>query len=105
MSKNYEEEPITDLDRELAAMLEKATPVKGRVSKNLRFVYSIRLSPDELDEFSRAAQTRGMSVSDFMRTAAKVALQNDLDLNKAKAVSEIKEKARELNEAIERLTA
>jgi hypothetical protein len=102
---NWEDEPITDLDRELEAMLEKATPVKGQVSKNLRFVYSIRLSPAELDEFSRAAQARGLSVSEFMRAAAKAALHAELDLTKASALGELKEKARELNEAIEKLTA
>lgn len=102
---NWEDEPITELDRELEAMLEKATPVKGRVSKNLRFVYSVRLTPGELDQFSRAAQARSISVSELMRAATQAAIQGNVDLEKAQAVGELKEKARELNEAIERLTA
>jgi len=102
---NWEDEPITELDRELEAMMEKATPVKGRVSKNLRFVYSLRLTPAELDTFSRAAKARGMTVSEFLRAAAQAATQEDVDLTKSQAVTELMTKARELNEAIERLTA
>lgn len=103
--KNWEDEPITDLDLELEAMLEKATPVKGRAAKNLTIVFSVRLSPGELDEFNAAAKAGGMNLSEFMRAATRAAIQGELDLSKASALGEVKEKVRELNEAIEKLTA
>lgn len=103
--KNWEDEPITDLDLELAAKLDKATPVKARVSKDLKMVYSVRLSRREVEEFTAAAQARNMNLSEFLRAAAQTVAQGDVDLSNAQAVGELKEKARELNEAIERLTA
>lgn len=103
--KDWENEPITDLDLELAAMMEKATPIKGTVAKDLKMVFSVRLSRREVEDFSAAARERGMNLSEFLRAAAQAATQGNVDLAKTQAMSELREKARELNEAIEKLTA
>src|SRR5687767_2582265 len=103
--KQPTKDEIVQLDRELESLLESAIPVKARVAKNPSHVFSIRLSSKDLREFSRAASERNMTLSDFMRSATRAAIQGDVDLDKAKAVGEIKEKVRELTEAIDRLTA
>jgi hypothetical protein len=68
-------------------------------------VFSVRLSRHEVEEFSAAARARKMNLSEFLRAAAQAVAQGDVDVSKAEAVGEVKEKARQLNEAIERLTA
>ena len=99
------DEPITDMDLKLAAMMEKAIPVKGSVSKDLRMVFSVRLSRQEVEDFSAAARARGMNLSEFLRAAAQTVAQGDMDVTKAEALGEVKEKAVALTKAIEKLTA
>ncbi len=102
---DWENEPVTYLDLELAAMLEKATPIKGTVAKDLKMVFSVRLSRREVEDFSKAATAHGMNLSEFLRAAAQAAVHDNVDVTKAQTVGEIKQKARELTEAIDRLTA
>jgi hypothetical protein len=48
--------------------LRSLRPVKARVAKDVRAVFSLRLSADELREISEAAE--GSNIGDFIRTAA-----------------------------------
>jgi hypothetical protein len=102
---DFTDAEIANLDAGLENLLEAATPVVARVHKTGSVVYSLRIEPKELDEFYAAARERGISLSEFMRSATRAAIQGNLDLEKASALGEVKEKARELNQAIERLTA
>lgn len=97
-----EEEIIADFDDrvESGRDLEGFTEVPGRVSKKLSVVYSLRLSPDEYKLFEEAAQARGMRLSDFLRASALGAVEGTIDAEKAAAMSVVKEKVRELSEAV-----
>jgi uncharacterized protein (DUF1778 family) len=88
--------------------LEGLVPVKARVAKNPRAVYSVRMSSAELTEISEAAKQNDMTVSDFMRQASLAAAKGDLSLEagkRATALHAVREKARELYEAVENLDA
>ncbi len=76
---------------------------KGKVSKNLTVGYAIRLSPDEFREFTKAANERGMSLAELMRSATRGALAGEVDADKAAAAAEVRTKAQELVEAAARL--
>ncbi len=94
-----EAEEYKDTERELEGLV----PVKARVAKNPRAVYSVRLSFPELGEISQAAKQREMTVSDFMRQAALSAAQGYLGLDagrKEAVLLAVREKARELYEAV-----
>ncbi len=93
------------LDEDLEQLLSEATPVRARVGKNPTVVFSVRLPARDIDDFGAAARASGMSLSEFMRLATRAAISGDVDLAKSKAVGDVKAKARELNEAIDRLTA
>ena len=105
--KNYEEmvreaEEFMGTERELEGLV----PVKARVSKPVRHVYSVRMSGKELTEIGNAAQARGMTISEYMRRAAMAAVQGDLDLNAGEqraALLAVRERAKELYEAVEKL--
>jgi len=60
--------------------LENLVPVRARVSKTARAVFSLRLAPAELNKITAAAQRRGLSISDFIRTASLAAAHGGLDL-------------------------
>jgi uncharacterized protein (DUF1778 family) len=100
-----DEEIIEDIERSIA----EGTELKGwkridvKVSKNLTATYGIRMSPEELRMFTDAAKARGMRLSDFMRAAARAAVQGELNAEAAAAVKTVKEKAQELVEAANRL--
>src|SRR5687768_18561375 len=107
--KNYEDmvreaEEFKDTERELEGLV----PVKARVANPVRHVYSVRMSGKELTEIGRAADSRGMTISEFMRQAAMAAVQGDLDLKVGEhraALLAVRERARELYEAVEKLEA
>lgn len=107
--KSYEEmvreaEAVKDTERELEGLV----PVKARVAKNPRAVYSVRLSFPELTEISEAAKQNDLTVSDFMRQASLAAAKGELSLEagrRATALHAVREKARELYEAVETLDA
>jgi predicted DNA binding CopG/RHH family protein len=83
--------------------LEGWEPVPARVSKTPRAVYGVRLSPGEYREISEAARAHGMSMSDFLRWAARAAIDGRTDVDQVAAITTAKEKARELGEALGRL--
>lgn len=90
-----EAERLTDED------LSGWQPVKLRVAKDVKHVYSFRVGAGELDEIVEAAEAAGKDVSAFIREAA---------LREARrrragesAADEVRRKARELTEAVERL--
>jgi uncharacterized protein (DUF1778 family) len=107
--KSYEEmireaEEVKDTERELEGLV----PVKARVAKPVRAVYSVRMSSAELTEISVAAKNRGLTVSDFMRRASLAAAQGELGLDAGKREADVlavREKALELYEAVERLSS
>ena len=106
-NKSYEEmvreaEAVKDTEAEVDGLV----PVKVRVAKPVRAVYSVRMSSQELTEISKAAKQRGMTVSDFMRQASLSAAQGALDLEhgrRATALLAVREKAEELYRAVEEL--
>jgi len=106
-NKNYEEmvreaEAVKDTEAEIEGLV----PVKARVAKPVRAVYSVRMSSQELTEISKAAKQRGMTVSDFMRQSSLSAAQGALDLEygrRATALLAVREKAEELYRAVEEL--
>jgi hypothetical protein len=83
--------------------LEGLQPGRLRPSRNLSVSFAIRLSPQELEEFSKGAKAKGMSLAELMRSATRAALAGELDADKAAAATAVKEKARELVEAANRL--
>ncbi|HLG11040.1 MAG TPA: hypothetical protein VI876_04705 [Dehalococcoidia bacterium] len=107
--KSYQEmareaEEVKDSERELEGLV----PVKARVAKTPRAVYSVRLSFPELTEITQAAKQRDMTVSDFMRQASLSASQGYLGLDAGRqeaALLAVRERARELYEAVEKLEA
>ena len=107
--KSYEEmvreaEAVKDTEREIEGLV----PVKARVSRPVRAVYSVRMNSAELTEISEAAKQNDMTVSDFMRQASLAAAKGELSLDagkRATALHAVREKARELYEAVEGLDA
>jgi hypothetical protein len=105
--KSYEEmvreaQQVKDAERELEGLV----PVKARLTKDVRHVFSLRIGAQELTEISQAAKERGMSTSDFMRQASLSAVRGDLDLKAGKQATilqEVREKTRELTDALNRL--
>jgi uncharacterized protein (DUF1778 family) len=80
---------------------EPGPEVKVRVAKNVKHVYSMRIAPDELDEIADAAEAAGKDVSAFIREAA----LSEARRRKAgkSAVDDVRKKAQELAEAVQRL--
>ena len=60
-------------------------PVKARVARQVRNVFSLRIGAGELDAIADAAERRGVSVGDFIRQAAlKEAARGDADAVESK---------------------
>jgi uncharacterized protein (DUF1778 family) len=75
--------------------------VKFRVVKDIKHVYSFRVGAEELDEIADAAEAAGQDVSAFIREAAlKEARRRK---SSSPAVDDVRKKAKELAEAVERL--
>jgi len=66
-------------------------------------MFSLRMTGEELTRIAEAARARGMTVSDFIRRASLAAIDDQDAAEKATALGEAKEKARELSEALNRL--
>ncbi len=79
--------------------LEGLKHVKNVNAKPPRAVYSLRLSLEEAQEFEAAAKLRGVTMSDFLRSAARASLEAD----KTSAIGEARQKARELTDALSRI--
>ncbi|HEU0074792.1 MAG TPA: DUF6290 family protein [Dehalococcoidia bacterium] len=106
--RETDEEIIAEYDKLLAEgrEMEGLVPVKARVAKPVRAVYSVRMSSQELTQISKAARQRAMTVSDFMRQASLAAARDELDLEAGRqeaAFLAVREKARELYQAMEEL--
>lgn len=81
--------------------LSNGKPVQFKVAKKLRQVYSLRIAAEELDEIAEAAEAAGQNVSEFVRGAA-LAQARSRKTGRSPA-DEVREKARELSEAVSRL--
>src|SRR5438876_6403350 len=57
-------------DREGEPEPNGLVPVKARVPRMARNVFSLRIGAEELDAIADAAEARGISVGDFIRQAA-----------------------------------
>ncbi|HEX5368987.1 MAG TPA: hypothetical protein VFY10_06180 [Dehalococcoidia bacterium] len=100
-------EPDEDIIRDMEKSIEEgrelagAHRVSGRVSQNLSVTFALRLSRDEHDEFARAAESRGMTLADLMRSATRAAVEGQLDAEKAAALNKARAAARELAATLE----
>ena len=97
-----EAESVKDTEAELEGLV----PVKARVAANPGVVYSLRLSRDEMDRISDAAARQGVSVAAFLRMAALAAVEGQVgseSAERAVTLQEVRERARELAEAVSRL--
>ena len=98
-----------EMIEELEKILEEGTfekhykPVKVHSNGQRSVVYAIRFSPDEAEEFAKAATQRGITLADFLRNAARAAVDGQLDVDRSAALGEARKHARELNEALSRL--
>jgi hypothetical protein len=105
--KSYEEmareaEAVKDTEAELEGLV----PVKARVSKDPRSVYSVRLRFGELSEIIKAAEARGLTTSEFMRQASLSVARGDVDLQageQREALLMIRESTEQLYQALEKL--
>ena len=108
MSRMSDDEIAAEYDQLMAEgkELDGLVPVRARVSKDPRSVYSVRLRFGELSEIIKAAEARGLTTSEFMRQASLSAARGYVDLRageQAQALLAVREKARELYEAVEKL--
>jgi hypothetical protein len=105
--KNYDEvvreaEAFKDTQQEIEGLV----PVRARLSENPGVVYSLRLSRAEMDRISEAAGRQGVKVSAFLRMAALAAAEQAIspeEAAKAAALQEVREKTRDLADAVSRL--
>jgi uncharacterized protein (DUF1778 family) len=95
------EEAAEEAERLMDDDLAEWKPVKVRVAKEVKHVYSMRIGAEELDEIADAAEAAGKDVSAFIREAA----LNEARRRKAgkSAVDDVRKKAQELAEAVKRL--
>jgi hypothetical protein len=106
--RQTDEEIIAEFDKLFAEgkEMEGLVPVKARVSKDPRSVFSVRLRFGELTEISNAAKAKGLSISEFMRLASLSAARGQLDLRageQRQALMAVREKAEELYDAVQKL--
>jgi uncharacterized protein (DUF1778 family) len=86
---------------EARASLRPGRRVAATVLKSPRSVFSLKLGDDELDEIAEAAEASGQSVGAFIRDAA---LERARGRNRGGTrLRIVREKARELTEAVNRL--
>ena len=105
--KTYEEmareaESVKDTEAELEGLV----PVRARVAREPRSVYSVRLGAGELTEIMDAAKARNLTTSEFMRQASLAACRSYLDFRAAeqrRTLVMIRETADQLYEAVQKL--
>jgi hypothetical protein len=86
--------------------MEGLVPVRARVAKDPRSVYSVRLRFEELSEIMKAAEARGMTTSEFMRLASLSASRGEVDLRageQRERLLMIRETAEQLYQAVQDL--
>jgi hypothetical protein len=86
-------------DIESGRFLKDLHPVRNVAARPPRAVYTLRLSPEEAQEFEAAAKARGVTFSDFLRSCAHASLEADRNTT----LGDVRKKARALAEAIKRL--
>jgi hypothetical protein len=94
-----------DATHEAGAELEGLTPVRARVAKEVRAIFSLRLSPSELAEVATAAQERGQKVGDFVRLAALAAARGEVSVDSMEqtaVLAELCDKVMDLVDTVER---
>ena len=106
--RQSDDEIAAEFDRLFAEgkEMEGFERVTARVSKDPRAVFSIRLRSKELSEIAKAAEANSLTISEFMRQASLSAARGEVDLKygeQAQALLAVREKARELYEAVEKL--
>jgi hypothetical protein len=91
-----EEDALEGTGREMEGL---EGPVPAIVKKNADFVYSLRLTGDDLAELQRAAARKGMKISQVIRNGALEYARKE----ESPAAEEVRAKIRELAEAASRL--
>ena len=105
--KSYEElaneiDLLKGTDKELDGLV----PITARGGKKTGVVYSLRLSVDEFTRISSAAKKNGMTVAAYLRNAALAAAGDERNLEqseRAATVQEVREKTRQLADAVGRI--
>ena len=104
--KSYEEMTReADALRDAGKELDDLMPVRAHVGREVRAVFSLRLSPTELTQVTAAANERGQSVSDFVRLAALAVARHEVDIDSASqaaALDEVRARALDLVQAVDR---
>ena len=79
-SRDPDAEIIEEIEKRIAegTEFEGLTRVRARQPKIPRAVFSVRLSPEELNVIARAAAIKGSTVSDFIREVAMSAAEYEL---------------------------
>lgn len=90
-------EALKDTGRELDGFER----VEARTSKSPRAVFSLRIGGDELEEIEAAAIAIDQNIGEFIRQAALLRAREVTE--KASVIGEVRTKARELTEALQRL--
>ena len=91
-----EAEQFKDTDQEF----EGLTPVKGRVGKEARAVFAVRLSQAEMEAITAAAGKQARPIGDFIRAAALAAAAGTLNMDEGQqvaALANIRDRIRELD--------
>ena len=105
--KTYEEIAREyDAMKEAGTELDNLVPVKARVAKEPRDVFSIRMTPAELNTIEVAAKKRGVSISALIRTAALAAASEELDLTageRESAIAEVRAQVKALADTVSRI--
>jgi uncharacterized protein (DUF1778 family) len=105
--KTYEEIAREyDAMKEAGTELDNLVPVKARVAKEPRAVFSVRMTPAELNIIESAAKKRGISISELIRTAALAAASEELDLTageRESALAEVRAQVKALAETVSRI--
>lgn len=93
----------SDLDslKDSGRELDGFERVEARVSRAPRAVFSLRIGPQELEAIETAASLVDENIGEFIRRAA--LLRVGEVMTHSSAIDEIRQKARELNEAIGKL--
>jgi hypothetical protein len=105
-----DEEMIKEIEKQIeeGTDLDGLIPVRSTAPKSPRAVFSIRLAPEELKTISQAARGRGMSIGDFLRSAARRAVEQheaaapDDDYSIADFQADIARLSRKLEESLAR---
>ena len=106
MREQSYEEMAHEVDDRMARgeEFEDLVPVKAKLAKNPRAVFSVRLSPAELIEITKAARKRGTAVSNFMRLASLAAAREEIDVDVAAEEIGLDELRTRLNAASESIS-